>query len=142
MASQISLADAQATPVTHNFVPAGRDRDGRYWFIDQSQSNALGFWRISVFEKFPKAPAPGESVANRNYRVEVALHEPVLETAGTSSTGYTAQPRVAYITRGLTEFILPEASALLDRKNIWKMNQLLMQNAQVQAVVENLTLIQ
>ncbi len=142
MPSNIALSDAQATPVIHTFVPAGRDSDGRYWFIDQSQSNAIGFWRISVREKFPPAPRPGETVSGRNYRVEIALHEPVLETAGTSSTGYTAQPRVAYIPRVMTDYIIPEQSALLDRKNIWKMNYNLLQNAQLQVIVESLQMLQ
>lgn len=139
MATDIVIADAQGTPVNHTFVPAGRDSDGRFWFIDQSQSNAIGFWRISVKEKFPATPRPGDTVSGRNYRVEIALHEPALETSGNSSSGYVAQPRVAYITRGTFEWIMPEAGTLQNRKDIVKMMPLVLQNSQIKAVAENLS---
>jgi hypothetical protein len=32
MASNIVKDDAQATPVTHTFVPLGPDKDGVFWF--------------------------------------------------------------------------------------------------------------
>lgn len=137
--TNIVLADAQATPVNHTFKPMGLDRDGVLWAVDQSQSNAVGYWRISIDIKQPASPKPGESSANRTYRVRIGLHEPVLETPGDSSaSGILPAPTVAYIPRAFLEYVLPERCTLQNRKDIWKMLHLLGANAQVQDMVENL----
>lgn len=139
--SNIVLADALATPVSHTFKPIGLDRDNVLWAVDQSQANAVGYWRISIEIKQPAAPKQGESSANRTYRVRVGLHEPVLETAGdSSSSGIIPAPTVAYIPRCFSEWILPERCNLQNRKDLWKMAKDLMANAQVQDMVENLTM--
>lgn len=139
MASNIVLADAAGTPVNHTFIPMGVDTRGVYWFQDQSQANALGYWGISVELKRPPTPRPGESSEGRVFRARVALHEPVLANVTNSTvTGVEPAPQLAYTTRGFTEYVLPERSAVLDRQNISKMMPLLLQNSQIRAVVENL----
>jgi hypothetical protein len=55
--------------------------------------------------------------------------------------GREARHRTAYTPRVFTEYILPERSALLDRKNVRKMNANLQAEAQLTAMVENLTYI-
>jgi hypothetical protein len=141
MASNIVIADAQATPVNHTFVPIGRDAQNRFWFVDQSATNAVGFWRISIREKHPGNPAPGQTTVDRVYRYEFALHEPVLAVVGNNAGGYQAVPRVDYITRFVGDYILPEASTLQNRADIAKMFPLLLQNSQVTGLVTSLAFL-
>lgn len=135
----ITLADALGTPVNHTFNPTGRDSKGINWLVDTSQSNAIGYWRISIETVQPPAPVSGTSAQDRVYRVKVGLHEPVLETNGDSSaSGILPAPRVAYIPRSFQEFVLPERTSLQNRKDIYKMHANLADNAQIKAAVEDL----
>jgi hypothetical protein len=142
MASNIVLADAQGSPVNHTFVPIGRDAKGVYWFEDQSQANAIGFWKISMELARPSLPAAQQSSEGRTFRVKIGLHEPLLETVSNNTVaGIAPAPTISYTPRVFTEYILPERSALLDRKNVRKMNANLQAEAQLTAMVENLTYI-
>lgn len=137
--ANIVIADAAATPVNHTFIPMGLDNDGKFWFEDQSQANVLGYWRISLALKRPPPGQPGQSSDGRVFRARVELHEPVLANITNSTvTGVLPAPQLAYVQRGFGEYVLPERSALLDRQNIAKMFPLLLQNAQVKALIENL----
>lgn len=140
MASNIVLADAQATPVNHTFVPRGPDKDGLFWFEDQSQANQLGYWRISVEIKRPSAnPSPGTSSAGRTNRVRISLHEPILANVTNSTvSGVEPAPTLAYVPRGFTEFVLPEAATLQNRKDMRKMMANLLAETQVTSAVESL----
>jgi hypothetical protein len=138
-AATIALADAAGTPVTHNFIPAGKDAKGTYWFIDRLQSNAIGYWKVSVEFKEPAQALAGVSSKDRTYRIRLGLHEPVMETISNSTvSGIAPAPTVAYVPRSFTEFILPERTVLLDRQNLRKMTANLLANAQVVTVVESL----
>lgn len=142
MATNIVLADAQATPVNHTFVPVGRIGD-LFWFEDQSQANAIGFWKISIQSTRPPGAVTGSSSKDRTFRVKLGLHEPVLETLSNSTiSGILPAPTVSYIPRGFVEFVLPERASLQNRKDIRKMLGLLCSDTQVIAAVENLTVIQ
>lgn len=142
LASNIVLADALATPVNHTFVPVGQDRNGVFWFNDQSQSNAVGYWRISIEVKTPSVPRAGVSAsAERAYRYKIGLHEPVLEALSNSSSGLTPAPTVAYVPRAFTEYILAERTSLQERKHLRKMNAGLQADAQITTLVENLQYI-
>lgn len=141
-ASNIVLADAQATPVNHTFIPMGKDANGVVWYEDQSQSNPLGYWKISLEIKKPYSMAAGsKSDSSRMIRVKWALHEPTLETLGTADNGLTPPPTIAYVTRTSGEFILPERSTLQNRKDIRKMAALLLADTQLVAAVETLQAI-
>lgn len=142
MASNIVLADALATPVNHTFVPIGRDAAGTFWFEDQSQANAIGFWKISVELKRPPPPVAGQSSAERTFRVKIGLHEPVLETLSNSTvSGILPAPMVSYTPRTFVEFVMPERASLQNRKDLRKMAANLLTEAQVTASVEQLTYI-
>lgn len=142
LALDIVLADAQATPVNHTFVPVGLDKTGVFWFQDQSSANAVGYWRISVEQKQPSPATAGTTSGNgRSYRYRIGLHEPVLEVVGNSTvSGIAAAPTVAYVPRVFTEYIFPERCTTLDRKNMRKMNANLHLNAQMVTLIEELRL--
>ena len=137
-ATNIVLADALATPVNHTFIPIGRDEKGTFWFVDQSQSNEIGYWKVSVEVSKPSTPRPGESSANRVTRVKIGLHEPILETLSSNAAGYTPSPTIAYIPRANTEYVLHERASLQNRKDLRKMNASLQNDANIVAVVEQL----
>lgn len=138
-AVNIVLADAAGTPVNHTFVPNGYDKDRVFWFVDRSQQNAIGYWKISVESKEPAPATPGTSSKDRTYRIRIGLHEPVLETLSNSTvSGILPAPTVAYIPRVFTEYVLAERTVLLDRQHLRKMNANLQANAQIIDIVENL----
>lgn len=132
-ASNIVLADAQATPVNHTFIPIGRDANGVFWFEDQSASSSIGFWRVSVETK--RAPISG-GTASGTYRTKIGLHQPVLETLGTNQAGLTPPPTVAYVSRAIVEFIDPARSLQQNRADASKMFPLLLQNSLVQDILK------
>jgi len=138
-ASNIVLADAQATPVNHTFVPLGPDRDGVFWFEDQSQASAIGYWRISYQLKRPPVAKAGQNSSQRSFRVSVGLHEPVLETVSNNTvSGIAPAPTVAYTSRCFIEFVYPERASLTDRKSMRKMAQNLLGEAQAIILAESL----
>lgn len=142
MATAIVLADAQATPVNHTFNPSGLDANGVYWFVDRSQANAVGYWKISVEVRQPAPATAGQSSNNRVNRIKIGLHEPILETMGDSSaSGILPAPTVAYVPRAFTEYVIPERASSLDRENIQKMSANLLDNAQIAAIVKDLTYV-
>ena len=138
-ATTLVLADAQATPVNHSFLPIGVDpKTGTLTYVDQSASSAIGFWRITADMKQPSAASAGQSSVNRSYRVKIGLHEPVLETLSNNSAGIVPAPTVAYVPRAFAEFVLPERATLQNRKDIRKMLALALATADVIGMVENL----
>lgn len=142
MASNIVIADAQATPVNHTFVPIGRDKNGVMIFEDQSQANAIGFWRLTVDLKRPPAPNGKASSEGRSYRARVELSEPILETVSNNTvSGISPAPTVSYTPRAFCDFVMPERGSLQNRKDLRKMLALALADTQVIATVETLAYI-
>lgn len=138
-ASNIVLADAQATPVNHTFLPLGLDQNGIFWFEDQSQSNAVGYWKISVEIKRPPPPTSGTSSEGRVFKMKIGLHEPVLANITNSTvSGVAPSPQVAYVMRAFAEYNVPERGSLQERKDLRKMFAALQTDAQIISVVEGL----
>lgn len=143
MASNIVLADAQATPVNHTFVPIGRDKKGLFWFEDQSAANSIGYWKISVDLAKPPVAVAKTSSEGRTVRAKIAMHEPVLETVSNNTvSGIAPAPTVSYVPRCFVEFVLPERATLQNRKDLRKMIALALAETQITGLVENLTYIQ
>jgi hypothetical protein len=135
----IVLADAQATPVDHTFVPVGPDRNSVWWFEDQSQPSPIGFWRISAQLVRTSPAGNGQSASsNRVNRIVLGLHEPVLETLGTNAAGITPPPTVSYVNRSNQEFILPERNTKAQRQDLRKMSMNLLAITQIVAMIEDL----
>jgi hypothetical protein len=142
MASNIVLADAQATPVNHTFVPVGRDPQGVFWFEDSSAANAIGNWKLSIEVKKPPVALAKQSSEGRSIRVRVGVHEPVLETLSNSTvSGILPAPTVSYVMRSFTEYVMPERSSLQQRKDLRKMTAGVSADSQVLAIVENMTYV-
>lgn len=122
-ASNLVIADAQATPVNHTFVPIGPDpKDMGFWFEDQSAASPIGYWRVKLTLKRPPAPQPGQSSATRSYRVIAELHMPTLENVSNSTvSGVSPAPTISYTLRSFCEYVIPERSSLQNRKDLRKM---------------------
>lgn len=137
--ANIVLADAQATPVNHTFVPLGPDKNGAWWWEDQSASSPIGYNRISMSLTRPITSSAGlSSGSDRMARVKVQIHTPKLETLGTNDAGITPAPTISYVPRFTCEFPMPERSSLQDRKDLRKFAYLLLQEAQLTGMVETL----
>lgn len=142
MAANVVINDAQATPVAHTFIPVGRDKNGVFWFEDQSQANAIGYWRVAVELKRPEIPKGRQSSEGRSFRVRVEVHMPVLENVSNSTvSGVAPAPTVSYVMRGFSEFVVPERSTLQNRKDIGKIMRGALVDSQILAVLESLVYI-
>jgi hypothetical protein len=138
-ASNIVIADAQATPVNHTFVPLGPDKDGAFWFEDQSQASPIGYWRISYQLKRPPVSAAGQNSNQRTFRAVIGLHEPILENVTNNTvSGIAPAPTISYVPRSFAEFVMPERASLQNRKDLRKMTNLLLAETQLISLVENL----
>lgn len=139
IATNIVLADAQATPVNHTFIPLGKDANNVVWWEDQSAASALGYNKISAELKKPLPGGPKtQSSSDRVARVKLAIHTPKLETLGTADNGLIPPPTLSYIERASAEFILPERGQLLGRKDLRKYMVGLLGDPQITAMIENL----
>lgn len=138
-AASFVLADAQATPVNHTFLPLGPDTNGVWWFEDQSQSTPIGYWRISIsLKRTPPAGNGARSDSNRVNRAKLTFHQPTMETLGTSDSGITPPPTVSYVDRSVVEFIFPERDTLQNRKDSRKMTANLIGLTDIVTLVESL----
>lgn len=131
-AVNIVLADAQATPVNHTFVPLGPLNGYDMVFEDQSQSSPIGYWRIGF-----KLLRPVAKMAGGEARIKVVLWEPVLEAIAPAASGLTQPPTVAFVPMSETIYRCSDRSSLEVRKHLRKMNWNLQNEAQVIAMVEN-----
>lgn len=136
--ANIVLADAQATPVNHTFIPLGPDPKGVWWFEDQSASAVIGYNRISVELKRPAGGMQGQNSSNRFNRVKIRIFTPKLETLGNNSAGLTPPPTVAYIPYAAIELVFPERSSLQDRKDLRKYVDNVLTDANIILLTEQL----
>lgn len=134
-AVNIVLADAQATPVNHTYIPVGPQAGYDMVFEDQSQSSPNGYWRVGY--RFLK-PTTQQKIAGATMRVQCHLMQPVLEAISPAASGLTQPPTVAYVPTFKGEFIFSDRSSTLDRKNIRKGAALMLAEAQLIAMVETL----
>lgn len=138
-AVNIVLADALATPVNHTFVPLGPDKNGVFWFQDQSQANAIGYWLISYELVRPRAPQAGDNSNKRTFRAKIGLHEPILEVVSNNTvSGISPAPTVSYTSRAFAEYVMPERGSLQNRKDLRKMMYNLQNETQLVSLVETL----
>jgi hypothetical protein len=138
------LANGEATPVNHTFTPLGQNREtGFWWFEDQSprvtSSSSLGWPRVGIRTRRANDAGPGDNAQTRINRVELVIAMPQLETVGTSDSGLTPPPTVAYVDRVKAEFLLPARDSLADRKDSLAYAKSALGHATVVDLVQNLT---
>jgi len=131
MATSLSIADAQATPVVHTFSPVGflPQEPDVFLFEDRSGGSFIGYSRVKASVIRPSSES---KTAKGEIRVKVQLQLPKLETLGNSSTGISPPDTLAYTTKVDVTFTLPERCSQLDRDNIVKMLPLVLADTQIQ----------
>lgn len=113
--ASVSLNDGQATPVAHTFDPVDIDSQGIARWQDISGGIVLGYPTLTLLTKRP----PARNVGNRNYKVTYKVVLPVLEqTSASTGTGIEPAPTLAYNLIATLEMVLPERSALSERKDV------------------------
>lgn len=144
--ANLVLANGEGTPANHTFAPLGQNRDtGFWWFEDQSprvsSTSPIGWPRIGIRTRRANDGGPGDNAQTRVNRVEYVIAMPQLETVGTSDSGLTPPPTVAYVDRVKGEFLLPSRDAIADRSDALAFNGSLLTNAIFVDLVKNLTQI-
>jgi hypothetical protein len=136
--ASIVLNDAQATPVSHTFVPLGPDKNGVWWFEDQSASSAIGYGRISLFLSRAAIATAGQNSGQRMNRVQIGIWTPKLETLGTSDNGLTPPDTVAYVPRVNVDFTFPDRALAQDRDDLRVYVGSIVGNSMVHNMITNL----
>lgn len=143
--TSIVLANGEATPVNHTFVPLNFDATtGIHWFEDQSprvaSSSPLGWPRIGI-KTVRAVPQPGARATANDLvnKVEISIALPQMETLGTSDSGLTAPPTVAYVERLSITARLAVRDTLADRKDLRAYGEKIFANALVSDLFLNLS---
>lgn len=136
--ANIVISDALATPVAHTFIPLGPDASGTWWWEDQSNSQPLGYNRISAQLVRPAMPTRGQTAQDRVNRVKVKILTPQLENLGNSDIGITPPPTVAYVPYAEVTFVASDRASTQVRKDLRKYMYQLCNEAQVVAMFEAL----
>lgn len=112
--ANITLNDAQATPVAHVFEPVLTGPNYAH-FEDKSSTQYIGFWKLQFALKRPQGQSKS---ATRNLEATIRIETPILETLGTSDSGFTPAPTVSYRLMAEIRFVLPERCSLQQRKDL------------------------
>lgn len=129
----IAVQDGQGTPVTHTYNPVQTGDVATYKRNGDTAVPVVGF--ESVMLSLKEANGSSESVN----RAKVTLRIPVLETPdGGTPSGYVAPPRVAYFMQATLEFLLPNRSTAVQRKDLRVLAADLLTDSQVISLIETL----
>lgn len=123
----ISLADAKATPETHNFSPVNRNGDV-ISYQDRSAGKPIGYNQLSLSFRGPV------SKVQRSYKVSVKLVLPKVVTIG---TGDASVDSLAYSNLASVDLVFHESSTLQERKNLVTMLGNALVNPSVASMVQD-----
>lgn len=135
--TNISLADAQATPVTHVFNPSKQGLQGSVSVADwedRAVNNGVpvGFYKISTTFQRPNKD-------RKSYKIGMKISIPQLENVTNSTvSGIAPAPTVSYTPLFEGSFVLPERASLQSRKDLRKMVANLFADPQIANMVEQL----
>lgn len=128
--ANIAIQDGAGTPVTHTFYPITSGQNSA-WRENQTGLALIGQGVISLTVKEDK-----KSGLNR---VLLNMQLPALETAsGENSSGYTAAPKVAYVTTFKAELIMPSRGTAVQRKDLRVLFKNLLLDTQIIDAIENI----
>jgi len=127
----MSLSEASTgVAVVHTFTPKATNPMA-LWRQDVASVPVSGSAFVTIKVKTSKG---GDSP----HRIQIELADPVMEaTLNQNAAGYTAPPKVAYISRARTDYLLPLRSTAIDRKRLRLMNVALHSDPQVADTVDN-----
>lgn len=135
----LSISDAQATPVAHQFTPLSIDSQGVATFVDRTSGIPLGFAKIDFSLRTPVAPKAGQSSTGRTYKATLRLFMPTLEqTSASTSTGIQPAPTKAYDHVANLQFFLPERGTTQERQDLVALVYNLLGSDSMKSAVANL----
>lgn len=127
----ITIADGQATPVNHAFLPVKSGLDSMWKRTGVANQPAVAMESIKAVAKLVEG--------NGINKVVIDLSVPVLEqVTGGTSAGYVAAPQLAFIQRAQVTFFLPQRSDTAGRKDLRVMMSNLLKDAQIVDLIDNL----
>lgn len=110
--SVITLPDAAATPVNHDFNPTKVEGDTAT-YLEQSATSSVGYWPLSMTHR---APLPGQ--VDKLFRDTVKLAIPLVVT---ETINGVSRPTVLGTMRANLEFVIPDSATLQNRKDLRKL---------------------
>lgn len=129
-AANIVLADGQASPVNHTFVPT-KFENGIVFYFDRATGVVAGFPQLSISARLPDN-------VNANYKCTGRVVVPILETAATAASGFTPGPTVAYRNILDVSVVIPSRATLAERKDIYAYGKNLIAHAVFGALVQDM----
>lgn len=134
--SSLIIADGQTTPVNKTFEPAKATSDYAM-YEDRIGGVYIGYNKLHVSLTRPRGQS---KVANRNLKVTVGLECPVLESLGTSDSGLTPPPTVAYRPQVQVTFTFPERCSRQNRVDMRALIRNALSHTAIVDAVDNLAL--
>lgn len=126
----ITVADAAATPVDHDFIPKQIDGNvARY--LEKSSSSPIGFWPLGVSLR----ETGGNNGNAKLYRARVTFDMPIVQTETIDGVDY---PKLVRTYRASVDIAMPEDGTLQERKDFRKMLAEILDDSSVVDVLENL----
>lgn len=122
---------------TEEVFTANQPVNGVTWYFLRNSGSPLGHPAVSTQLILPSY-LTGRQDTGRTAKVRLNLYAPVLETAGMTAGGYTADPKQAYRDVCRIEFALAERGAQANRKDLMARAVDLFSEANVQDMIWNL----
>lgn len=139
--ANITLNDAQATPVAHTFAFASMENQrgsGSVVFEDRVAGIYIGYNKLTLGISRPKGDAKS---ATRNLQLMIKIETPKLEVVSNNTiNGIAPAPTVSYRPVGEIRVTVPERSQLQDRKDLQKYLREALNNAFVTDIFEKFEL--
>lgn len=131
--NNVYIMDAEATPVSHNFVPNnGQAKDEPSVSYNKASGIYAGFEKLTTLVR--------RSTTNKATKVSIQLVLPTLaQTSPSTGSGIQPQPTVAYNRLCKLEFTFPDACTLQERKNIRAMITSALQQSAIVSAIEDLS---
>ena len=128
----ITIDDGQTTPVAHIYNPIMTLPPT---YVRNGDSSVP----VVAQEKLVSSLKQGANTSDAINRAKMTLLIPVLETpSGGSSSGYVAPPKVAYYLQANVEFLLPNRSTEVQRKDLRVLTSNALLNSQIVSLVDKL----
>lgn len=131
--ANISVTDAETTPVEHSFVPNnGQAKDDPSVSFNKIGGIYAGFEKLTTLVR--------RSNTGKATKVSLQLVCPTLaQTSPSTGSGIQPQPTVAYNRLAKVEFTFPDACTLQERKNIRAMVTSLLAQESVLSAIDDMS---
>lgn len=133
--SSIIINDGTATPVSHTFNPMGLSASGELTLEQTAPvpANPLAAIRLRVSAERKRANAMR---LEELHKVRASVHQPFMETLGTTDGGIMPPPTVAYYNTANIEILINRRSSAAQAKNLRVLTLNMLNHAALVALVD------